>query len=97
MNTNPTPPDPSAEANGKVPPPEVSAALPVEKRTSAWAQVARYSAIGMTIPSHVVAGWLIGTLLDKAFSTNYLYIVFLLIGVVSGFIEMIRLASRNPD
>jgi F0F1-type ATP synthase assembly protein I len=59
--------------------------------------VARYSAIGLTIPSHLLAGWLLGTLLDKAFSTDYLYIVFVLVGVVSGFIEMIRIASRNPD
>ena len=67
------------------------------KKLSAWGQVARYSAIGLTIPSHLFAGWLIGMLLDKAFGTSYLYIVFVLIGVVSGFIEMIRLASRDPD
>jgi len=68
-----------------------------EKKSSPWAQVARYSAIGMTIPSHLFAGWLLGTILDKVFDTTYLYIVLVLVGAVSGFIEMIRLASKNLD
>ena len=74
-----------------------SSGLRNDTRKSAWAQVARYSAIGMTIPSHLFAGWLLGTVLDRVFSTDYLYIVFVLIGAVSGFIEMIRLATRNLD
>jgi F0F1-type ATP synthase assembly protein I len=68
-----------------------------EKKSSPWAQVARYSAIGMTIPSHLFAGWLLGTILDRVFSTTYLYIVLVLVGAVSGFVEMIRLASKNLD
>lgn len=95
MATQSAPPDPHSKPASK----QDSSTHPsgTPKKSSAWGQVARYSAIGMTIPSHLVAGWLIGTLLDRFFSTDYLYIVFLLVGIVSGFIEMIRLASRNPD
>lgn len=91
MESNSPPPD--AGKRQEVPGP----AQPPAKKPSAWAQVARYSAIGMTIPSHLFAGWLIGTILDRVFSTDYLHVVFVLVGVVSGFIEMIKLASRAPD
>ncbi len=86
-------------SNDSIPGPTGPSAPPKApgKKTSAWGQVARYSAIGMTIPSHLVAGWLIGTFLDWVFKTTYLNIVFILVGIVSGFIEMIRLASRDTD
>jgi len=53
-------------------------------------QFGRYSSIAFILPSSLVAGYLIGYLLDKAFHTDFLYLVFLLLGIVAGFIELIR-------
>jgi F0F1-type ATP synthase assembly protein I len=54
-----------------------------------------YSAIAFILPSSIVAGWLIGGWLDKLFGTTYLYMVFLLLGIVGGFINMFRFLKRK--
>lgn len=97
MEINSTPPRDAAKPVPQEPASDVPSVDLPNRNPSAWAQVAKYSAIGLTVPSHIFAGWLIGTILDRVFSTGYLHIVFLLLGVFSGFVEMIKLASRNPD
>ena len=94
MKGNPTSQKPGQETPSES---QIEKAAKGGKKASPWAQVARYSAIGMTIPSHLFAGWLLGTILDKIFHTTFLVIVLVLVGAVSGFIEMIRLASKNLD
>ena len=54
-----------------------------------------YSALAFILPSSIIAGWLIGGWLDKAFGTNYLYMVFLLLGIVGGFINIFRFLNRK--
>ena len=42
------------------------------------------------------AGQLVdGYLLDRAFHTDFLYIVFLLVGIAAGFVQLVRLAMRD--
>ncbi len=55
-----------------------------------WAQVSRYSGLAFVIPTSILVGWLIGWGLDKLFGTHFLYIVFLVVGFIAGFIELIR-------
>jgi F0F1-type ATP synthase assembly protein I len=55
-----------------------------------WSQVGRYSSLGFILPLSTLAGWLIGWLLDKLFHTHFLFIVFLVLGMVAGFIELIK-------
>jgi len=97
MKGNPTSQEPGKGASSEPGAGQTEQAAKSGKKSSPWAQVARYSAIGMTIPSHLFAGWLLGTILDKVFHTTFLDIVLVLVGAVSGFVEMIRLASKNPD
>jgi len=40
-------------------------------------------------------GYAIGYYLDKAFGTTFLRVIGLLVGMVSGFIEMIREIQKN--
>jgi F0F1-type ATP synthase assembly protein I len=54
-----------------------------------------YSALAFILPSSIIAGWLIGGWLDKVFGTSYLYMVFLLLGIVGGFINMFRFLNRK--
>lgn len=51
---------------------------------------ARYLSLATMLPASTFAGYLIGYLLDKAFGTHFLYLVFLLLGIAAGFIELIR-------
>ena len=60
-----------------------------EKR-SFWVAVARYSQLAFVFPAAVFAGWLIGTALDHWLHTTWLYILGLVLGMVAGFVELIR-------
>jgi F0F1-type ATP synthase assembly protein I len=63
--------------------------------SSPWRQVGRYTSLAVLLPACVFVGYLIGYLLDKAFGTNYWYIVFLLIGIAAGFVELVREVQKD--
>jgi len=56
---------------------------------------ARYTSIAMYLPAATFAGYIIGYALDKWLGTSYLKIVFLILGIVSGFYELIRQLMRD--
>ena len=51
---------------------------------------ARYSGIALLLPASTFIGYAIGYGLDRVFSTHFLRIVFLVIGTVAGFIQLVR-------
>jgi F0F1-type ATP synthase assembly protein I len=61
------------------------------------ASAARYTSIAMTLPAATLAGYLIGLALDHWLHTTYLYIVFLILGIISGFYELIRVLLRDMN
>ena len=65
---------------------------------SALAVLGVYLSLAMTLPVSAAVGYFLGVLLDKAFGTHFLYIVFLILGVVSGFVQLFRQVMRdNPQ
>jgi F0F1-type ATP synthase assembly protein I len=58
-------------------------------------QMAAYSQIAFIFPAATVVGWLIGAALDHWLHTTWLYIVGLIVGIVAGFVELIRLVSSS--
>ena len=60
-----------------------------------WAQVANYAQLGFIFPAATVVGWLIGLGLDHLLHTTWLYIPGLILGIVAGFVELIRMVSRG--
>ena len=60
-----------------------------------WAQVANYAQLAFVFPAATVVGWLIGVALDKWLHTTWLYIAGLILGIVAGFVELIRTVARN--
>ena len=64
-------------------------------RRSVWLQVGRYTQLAVLMPACVVAGYAIGYYLDKAFGTSFLYLVFLILGIAAGFIELIREVQKD--
>ena len=57
-------------------------------------QLARYSQIGFALPATTVIGWFVGRLLDGWLHTTWLYLAGLIVGIVAGFVELIRVASK---
>ena len=62
---------------------------------STWVQLARYSQLAFIFPAATVAGWLLGAGLDRWLHTTWLYLVGLILGIVAGFVELIRTAMSE--
>ena len=60
-----------------------------------WVQLGQYSQIAFIFPASTVAGWLIGVALDHWLHTTWLYIVGLILGIIAGFVELIRIVNRS--
>jgi len=57
--------------------------------------VGQYSALATMLPASTFAGYIIGYLLDKWLGTHFLYLVFLLLGIASGFIKLIQQLQKD--
>ena len=54
-----------------------------------------YLSLAFLLPASTFVGYAIGYLLDRAFGTHFLYVIFLLLGIASGFVELIRRLLRD--
>jgi F0F1-type ATP synthase assembly protein I len=54
--------------------------------------MAKYSQLAFVFPAATIAGWLLGVALDRWLHTTWLYIVGLIVGIIVGFVELIRAA-----
>jgi F0F1-type ATP synthase assembly protein I len=68
-----------------------------DKKKSPWVQVGRYSELAFMLPAGTLAGWLLGTLLDRWFHTSWISVVGLLLGTAAAIIELIRTVSRDTN
>ncbi len=73
---------------------EKKRAAPVEKETFLQ-QYGRYMTLGVALPAATFVGYGIGYLLDRALGTTFLSVVFLGLGVVSGFLQIVREVNRE--
>lgn len=55
-----------------------------------WQQYGKYIGLAFMLPSCTLVGYAIGYFLDKAFGTHFLTLIFLVLGIAAGFIELIR-------
>jgi F0F1-type ATP synthase assembly protein I len=58
-------------------------------------QVGTYMGLAVLLPISSLTGYAIGYYLDKAFHTHFLYIVFLLLGIAYGIVQLIRQFLRD--
>ena len=70
---------------------------PRREDRSFWIKFGEYSQVAFILPSSIFVGYAIGYLLDKWLGTRFLYMVFLLIGIAAGLIQVIRFAQRHKD
>jgi F0F1-type ATP synthase assembly protein I len=57
--------------------------------------IGEYTSLAFLLPVSTLVGYAIGYLLDKAFGTHWLYIPLLILGTVSGFVQLIRQVIRD--
>jgi F0F1-type ATP synthase assembly protein I len=62
-----------------------------------WVQVAKYLSLATMLPAATAAGYFVGYGLDHLFNTHFLRIVFLLLGIAAGFIQLIRGLSQGDQ
>jgi F0F1-type ATP synthase assembly protein I len=60
-------------------------------------QLANYSQIAFIFPAATVVGWLVGVGLDRWLHTTWLYLVGLILGIVAGFVELIRIVTSSDS
>jgi F0F1-type ATP synthase assembly protein I len=70
----------------------VSGERPPEKK-NLWLQMANYSQLALIFPAATVAGWLIGLGLDHWLHTTWIYLAGLILGIIAGFVELIRVVT----
>ena len=69
----------------------------VTPKDSWQAQLGRYLGIAILLPLCTIIGYVVGYLLDRAFGTRFLKIVFLILGTAGGFMELIRELTQDSQ
>ncbi len=70
--------------------------IPVARgQKNVMAMVGEYTSLAFLLPASTFVGDLSGYALDKAFGTHFLYIPFLILGIVSGFVQLLRQLQRD--
>jgi F0F1-type ATP synthase assembly protein I len=64
-------------------------------KKSPAALAGEYTSLAFLLPTATFVGYAIGYLLDKAFGTHFLYLVFLLLGIAAGFVQLLRRLLRD--
>jgi F0F1-type ATP synthase assembly protein I len=66
-----------------------------DKEQVPWALVGEYTTLAVLLPVSTAVGYMVGTLLDRWLRTNFFYIIFLILGIVSGFIQLLRQFQKD--
>ena len=68
-----------------------------QQKRSFMVLVARYSGLALALPASTFVGWVVGTLLDRWLHTSWLYLVGLILGIIAGFVELIRAVTSSES
>jgi ATP synthase protein I len=66
-----------------------------QRKKNPWVMVGEYTTLAVTLPVSVAVGYFLGRLLDRWLGTSFLYIVFLLLGIAAGFVQLIRQVQKD--
>jgi len=68
-----------------------------QPKKSVLVQLANYSQLAFIFPAATVVGWLIGAGLYRWLHTTWLYLAGLIVGIIAGFVELIRLVTSSDS
>ena len=60
-----------------------------------WLQAGQISQVAFVLPAATVLGWLLGAGMDRWLHTTWLWMAGLLLGIVAGFVDLIRTVIAN--
>ena len=60
-----------------------------------WQQLGKYLGLAFLLPLCTLIGYVMGYLLDKAFGTHFLTLLFIVFGILAVFLELLR--ELKPD
>lgn len=66
-------------------------------RDNVWVMVGKYSSLAMIVPAAAVIGLVAGYLLDKWFGTSFLKIVFVILGIIGGLVDVVRTLLKDTE
>ena len=66
-----------------------------KNRKNPWVMVGEYTSLAVLLPVSTVVGYVMGRLLDRWLGTHFFYIVFLILGIAAGFVQLIRQVQKN--
>lgn len=66
-----------------------------QDKKNPWVLAGEYSTLAVMMPAAAVVGYFMGYGLDRLFHTHFLYIVFLLLGIAAGFVQLIRQVQKD--
>lgn len=66
-----------------------------QDKQSFWVQAGRYSQLAFVLPTALVVGWLVGAALDRWLHTTWIYLAGIVLGIVAGFVDLIRTVLRD--
>jgi F0F1-type ATP synthase assembly protein I len=67
----------------------------MKRPKSALTKVGEYSALAFLLPSATAVGYILGVYADRALGTNYLYLVFTLLGIAAGIIKLLQQLQKD--
>jgi len=67
------------------------------RRKNFYVQVGEYTSLAFMLPAATLAGYAVGYVLDRALGTGFLKIVFLLLGIAAGLLQVIRKVLRDTS
>jgi len=62
----------------------------IRKEENLWRLIGRYSSLGFVLPAGIIAGLIIGHLLDRWLKTSWITLAGLFVGCIAGFAQLIR-------
>ena len=68
---------------------------PQQSEKKSWVRAEGIVQIGIMMPLALVVGYFLGSWLDDEFRTTWIKIVGLLLGIVAGFVQLVRVASKE--
>lgn len=66
-----------------------------QDKQSFWVQMGRYSQLAFVLPTALVVGWLVGAAFDRWLHTTWIYLAGIVLGIVAGFVDLIRTVMRD--
>lgn len=68
---------------------------PESQKRSWLVMLAKYSQLAFVLPAATAIGWFVGAALDHWLHTTWLYLAGLILGIVAGFVDLIRTVTAD--